>query len=215
MTRTDDRYRAVLFDFAGVITRPMAEMFAPLVATSGVDAGAVLPAMLSVFASDDDTDSIPHRAERGEVDHAELLAWVDDQAPGASAMLDPASPHFFGDRLQLHDDVPGVVDDLRRRGLKTAIVSNMFEAWQPAVDRVFTYQDRFDTLVWSWEVGLRKPNTAIFELALARLGVTPDEAIYLDDFPAMAEGARQAGIEAIDVADHDEAIARLMEVLIS
>ncbi len=213
MTRTDRTHKAVLFDFAGVITRPMAEMFAPLVAASGADAAAMLPAMLSVFASDDDTDSIPHRAERGEVDHAELLAWVDEQAPGASAMLDPASPHFFGNRFELHDDVPAVVDDLRGRGFKTAIVSNMFEAWQPAVDRVFTYQDRFDTLVWSWEVGLRKPSTAIFELALERLGVAPAEAVYLDDFPAMAAGARAAGIEAIDVADHDEAIARLLEVL--
>lgn len=213
MTRSATVHRAVLFDFAGVITRPMAEMFGPAVEASGVDGVAMLPAMLSVFASEDDSDSIPHRAERGEIDHAKLLAWADEQAPGAARMLDPASPHFFGDRLQLHADMPGVVDDLRRRGLKTAIVSNMFEAWQPAVDRVFTYQDRFDTLLWSWEVGLRKPNAAIFELALARLGIAPDEAIYLDDFPAMAEGARQAGIEAIDVADHDEAIARLLEVL--
>lgn len=213
MTRPAPGYRAVLFDFAGVITRPMAEMFAPLVAAAGVDGVTLLPAMLSVFASDDDTDSIPHRAERGEIRHAELLAWVDEQAPGAGAMLDPASPHFFGNRLRLHDDMPDVVDELRRRGFKTAIVSNMFEAWQPAVDRVFTYQDRFDTLLWSWEVGLRKPNTAIFELALERLGVEPDEAVYLDDFPAMADGARAAGIESIDVADHEQALARLSEVL--
>ncbi len=215
MTRPAPGRKAVLFDFAGVITRPMAEMFGPVVAESGVDGAALLPAMLAVFASEDDTDSIPHRAERGEIEHAELVSWAEEQAPGAGLMLDPASPLFFGNRFELHADMPGVVDELRQRGLKTAIVSNMFEAWQPAVDRVFTYQDRFDTLLWSWEVGLRKPNAAIFELALARLGIAPDEAIYLDDFPAMAEGARQAGIEAIDVADHDEAIARLLEVLIS
>jgi len=206
-------HRAVLFDFAGVITRPMAEMFAPAVADAGVDRTSMLPAMLAVFASEDDTDSIPHRAERGEIPHVELLAWADEQAPGASLMLDPGSPHFFGRRLRLHDDMAPLVDELRARGLKTAIVSNMFEAWQPAVDRVFTYRDRFDTLLWSWEVGLRKPNPAIFELALHRLGVAPHEALYLDDFPAMAAGARTAGIHAIDVADHDEAIARLREVL--
>jgi len=205
--------KAVLFDFGGVITRPMSEMFAPAVAESGVDGTAMLPAMLAVFASEDDTDTIPHRAERGEVPHADLLAWADEQAPGAGLMLDPDSPHFFGGRLQLHDDMPGVVDDIRSRGMKTAIVSNMFEAWQPAVDRVFTYRDRFDTLLWSWEVGLRKPNPAIFELALERLGVAAHEAVYLDDFPAMAEGARAVGIDAIDVGDHDKAIAHLYEAL--
>ena len=73
--------------------------------------------------------------------------------------------------------------------------------------------DRFDVVLFSCEVGLRKPNPAIYELALERLGVAAEAALFLDDFAAMAEGARRVGMTAIDVVDHDDAIAQARSLL--
>lgn len=53
---------------------------------------------------------------------------------------------------------------------------------------------RFDALVLSHEVGLAKPDAAIFELALARAGVAPRRAAFFDDLPAYVEAASALGI---------------------
>lgn len=72
----------------------------------------------------------------------------------------------------------------------------------------------FDAVVESWEVGVRKPNPAIYRLACERLGVAPERAVFLDDQPANAEGARAAGLRAIVVAaDPSGALAELEATL--
>jgi len=57
--------------------------------------------------------------------------------------------------------------------------------------------DLFDTVVCSGDVGLAKPDPAIFRLALGRLGVTPQEAIFIDDSPRHVEAAAVVGLHAI------------------
>ena len=62
-------------------------------------------------------------------------------------------------------------------------------------------------------MGLRKPNPAMYTLALERLEISPDEAVFLDDFEPMVKGAEQVGIHAIHVTDHTEAIKQVQELL--
>jgi putative hydrolase of the HAD superfamily len=66
--------------------------------------------------------------------------------------------------------------------------------------------DLFDVVVHSCTVGLRKPNPAIYEFALDALGIAAHEALYLDDFPAMAEAAAALGMVTVHVTDHASAI---------
>jgi epoxide hydrolase-like predicted phosphatase len=56
--------------------------------------------------------------------------------------------------------------------------------------------DVFDDLVISGEVGVMKPDPAAFELALARVGASAEEVLFIDDFHANVEAARSMGIEA-------------------
>ena len=62
----------------------------------------------------------------------------------------------------------------------------------------------FDDLVISAEVGLMKPDLRIYELAVARLGVQPDEALFFDDMPANVEGARMAGLHAFQYLNNTQ-----------
>lgn len=55
----------------------------------------------------------------------------------------------------------------------------------------------FDDWVASCEVGLRKPDPEIYQLAVKRAGVQPGAAVYVDDRPEFAEGGRAAGLTAI------------------
>jgi HAD superfamily hydrolase (TIGR01509 family) len=54
-----------------------------------------------------------------------------------------------------------------------------------------------DDILISAEVGLAKPDPRIYRLAAERLGVRPDEAVFVDDFAANVEGARAVGMRAI------------------
>ena len=55
----------------------------------------------------------------------------------------------------------------------------------------------FDDWVASCDVGLRKPDPAIYQLAVKRAGVRPEAAVYIDDRPELVEAGRQVGLTAI------------------
>jgi len=72
----------------------------------------------------------------------------------------------------------------------------------------------FEVVVDSSEVGMRKPNPAIFRHALERLGgVDPGQAVFLDDAPGNVAGAERAGLSAILFTDPDLALAELDALL--
>ena len=69
-----------------------------------------------------------------------------------------------------------------------------------------------DDWVASCKVGLRKPDPKIYHLALARLGVEPRQALYIDDRPEFVEAARQVGLTSIQCADARQLEQSLREV---
>ena len=95
--------------------------------------------------------------------------------------------------IELWDDALPVVGELRRRGVKTALISNCSHSTRAVVDRL-GLAEAFDTIVLSFEVGLRKPDPAIYRVGLDRLGVTADRAVFVDDQPDYCDGAAALGI---------------------
>jgi putative hydrolase of the HAD superfamily len=61
----------------------------------------------------------------------------------------------------------------------------------------FELDQLFDAVVISAEIGLMKPDPAAYQAVLERLGVAPQQAIFVDDFPANVDGARAVGMEAV------------------
>lgn len=61
----------------------------------------------------------------------------------------------------------------------------------------FSFVHHFSARVYSNAVGARKPSPTIYQVALAALGVTPAETLYIDDIAEYAEAARQLGLDAI------------------
>jgi putative hydrolase of the HAD superfamily len=93
-----------------------------------------------------------------------------------------------------------LLESLRNRGLKLAIVSNTASpAWllMPVLERQGLVE-RVDAVVLSSEVGKRKPHPAIFERALAELRVRPEEALFVGDrLDADVYGASRVGMRTI------------------
>jgi putative hydrolase of the HAD superfamily len=106
--------------------------------------------------------------------------------------------------VELYPDTPKTLGELRRRGVRTAIVSNCsYEAG--AVVHQLGLDRMVDELVLSCQVGVAKPQPAIFEVALARLGVPPESALFVDDRAENVESARRLGLQALLITRGDAA----------
>ena len=86
-----------------------------------------------------------------------------------------------------------LVEDLRRVGLRVALLSNSWGNTYPRehIDALF------DPVVISGEVGMRKPDPDIFEHLLARLGVPADRVVFVDDAEPNTEGAGRVGLHTV------------------
>jgi putative hydrolase of the HAD superfamily len=103
-------------------------------------------------------------------------------------------------------------DGLRREpapSLQDRIVSNSFVGASQREHDAYGFRDAFDTIVYSHEVGHRKPEPAIYAIASERLGVKPQEVLFLDDLQANGDGARAVGMNAIRFLNTEQAILDL------
>lgn len=116
----------------------------------------------------------------------------------------------FGERLREHfqqtypalgqafPDVITTLAELRRRGLKLALVTNGTVRAQEGKLRRLAIEPFFDAVLISEREGVRKPEREIFERALSRLGVLPANAWHVGDHPlADVAGSSAAGLSAI------------------
>jgi HAD superfamily hydrolase (TIGR01509 family) len=104
-----------------------------------------------------------------------------------------------------------LLDSLRERGLKTGLVSNAFDpGWLLHEDlERMGLAERLDTAVFSSEVGKRKPHPLPFEVALERLDVRPERAVFVgDSLRADIAGAKDLGMTTVQAlwfrADEDD-----------
>ena len=117
-------------------------------------------------------------------------------AAGAGDQIDAAGfVAAFIEALEF-EAVPGAVatlDDLRRRGIALAMVSNWDCALPDHIERL-GLGHLFQTVVASAVAGAEKPDPRIFRVALAQLGVEPGRALHIGDEPNDEQGAAAAGM---------------------
>jgi len=87
--------------------------------------------------------------------------------------------------------------ELRGVGVTTALLSNMQHDMAAHLRRNFEWLDHFEHQILSCELRLIKPDRAIFEHTIQRVGVRPEEALLVDDREANVEAARATGLRAI------------------
>jgi len=180
--------KAVLFDFGGVLLRTENQS-----ARQHWEARLGLaPHGLSQIVFDSDA---ARRATAGQASVADVWEHV-----ARTLNLDPAqlaeiqTDFWSGDRLDA--ELVALIKSLRPR-YQTAILSNAWPDGRALFTRLFGQTDTFEAFIISSEEGVAKPDARIYALAAARLGVPPDEAVFVDDFLPNIAGARAAGMPAI------------------
>lgn len=99
-----------------------------------------------------------------------------------------------------------LVARLRSADLRVSILTNNIREFRDLWRNLMPYEELFDDIVDSHEVGLRKPNPAIYELALTRLSARAERTAFLDDVASNVAAAESLGMYGV-VVDEDAAPA--------
>ncbi len=114
--------------------------------------------------------------------------------PGLVRRLAEAADYL--NYLEIFPDTVPALESWRRQGLKLGIISNATPSFREAIDRV-GLTPYFDTVIISAEVGLAKPDPAIFRLGLARLNLEAGETFFIDDLSKNVQAARDVGLHGL------------------
>jgi putative hydrolase of the HAD superfamily len=197
--------KAVLFDFAGVLT---SSPWGALAAAGGGDLELI------IGSYEQDTDHPWHQVERGEMTILDWMTAVRELGEAQGVEVDFSPLRALLGELTVHDPIVDHVRALRQQGYKLALVTNNVREGSAVWRQLVPVDELFDVVVDSSEVGMRKPNPAIFHHTLEALGgIAPEEAVFLDDTPGNVEGARRAGLHAILVEHPEQAIQDLTALL--
>lgn len=100
-----------------------------------------------------------------------------------------------------------------RPGYRTAILSNSADGARREEQRRYGFEQLVDVLVYSHEVGVAKPDPAIYDLTAERLGLPPGDIVLIDDVPANVAAAVARGWSAVLHVEAGSTISRVQELL--
>ena len=196
---------AVLFDFAGVLTS------SPWGAMTAAGGGNL---ELLIGSYEEDTDHPWHQVERGEIAIGEWAEAVTALGRTQGIEVDFSPLQTMLGEMTINEQIVARIRSLRVEGYRTGLITNNVREGSSMWRALVPVDELFEAVVDSSEVGMRKPNPAIFHHALGLLGgLPPEQAVFLDDSPGNVDGARRAGLHAVLVDDPDNAVAELDDLL--
>jgi len=183
--------QAVLFDYGGVLRREDTADFDAFAATVGLPPGALWSAFHEI-----PEDALSRTGRLGpDAYRAAVVAHLARILPAAHA--DAALDAWEALRRQdapVEPALDAVLDRLRGR-VRLGLLSNVGRGARERLDALGV-SARFDDVVCSGDVGLAKPDPAIFRLAAHRLGVAPEACAFIDDTERHVAAARALGLRA-------------------
>ncbi len=134
-------------------------------------------------------------ARAGQITDAEF--W--DQCLSPMGITDSAGQAAFAKRLNLFKEVvppmKALLDELYGQ-TRLAIISNASDTLEETLEQRFKISDYFEVIINSARVGYAKPEREIYEIALDRLDLRPEETVFIDDQQHNVDAAAEMGIHA-------------------
>ncbi len=207
--------KAVLWDFGGVITSSPFDAFKRYEAERGFPVDTIR----RINATNPDSNAWA-RFERAEIDavafdslFAEESAAVGHQIPGEDVL-----GLLSGD---IRPAMVAAIDAIKVAGLRVGCITNNVPSGHGAgmardeakAAEIASIMARFDHVIESSKVGLRKPDPLIYLMMCDALGVAPHACVYLDDLGINCKPAAALGMRAIKVTEEKQALSELADMV--
>lgn len=204
-----DTPTALVIDWGGVLTTPLSAALDPWLRGENLDP-TEFRALMREWLDSDAGPNAAHDLEAGRISGDEFgRALADRIRRRDGSALEPVG---LIDRMFAgFEGVPvmsAAVLRLRAGGVRTALLSNSWGNTYPQDE----LDELFDVVVISGEVGMRKPDRDIYELAVERLGVAPNRCVFVDDLRPNVAAAVALGMIGVHHTDAEDTIAELEAV---
>jgi putative hydrolase of the HAD superfamily len=190
--------RALVVDYGGVLTSPLQDAMQSWCEDDEVDVALfrrVMREWLGTSYGDEAVANPVHALERGEIaipDFERELAMRLHTHDGRPVDPDGLLARMFSG-FRHEAPMLAAVRTARGRGLKTALLSNSWGLDYPRE----VWAGAFDAVVISGEVGMRKPEPAIYLYTARQLGLQPQQCVFVDDLAPNVRGAVDVGMVGV------------------
>jgi putative hydrolase of the HAD superfamily len=197
-------------DWGGVLTERLDLAVRAWAEQEQIDFEHYKQAMLRWFSPEEQLEAEVnpiHALERGEmtVPHfEERLAAEIRRLDGTPVPTEGLLARMFSTFDTAHA-MNALVVRAKRHGIRTALLSNSWGNTYPRDG----WDDMFDVVVISGEVGMRKPEAGIFELTCARLGLPAGACVFVDDLEPNVTAAAERGMTVVLHRGYDDTATRL------
>jgi putative hydrolase of the HAD superfamily len=208
-------FTTVIFDFGGVVTSSPFEAFNQMEAARGLPHNFIR----GINATNPDTNAWA-KFERAELDASAFASAFADESATLGHVVNGADviACLSGD---VRPRVVAAMDALKNAGYRLGCITNNVPAGDgPGMAHghgkataVADAMTRFESIIESSKVGVRKPDPRIYQMMCGALSVAPSACIYLDDLGINCKPAATLGMHAIKVTGEDQLLADLGEAL--
>lgn len=207
--------RAVLFDMGSTLLEFENQPWEDLI-RQGIEAvykglhahGAVLPTSQEFYQVFRESYRETWRQAEQSLLEMQIRLLLQETAQGLglllteAMLLDLVRAHYgpVSSQVTIYADTIDTLVEVRRRGMKVGLVSNT--VWPGALHKEdlerFGILELFDHVLFSADLGVRKPHPQIFQAALDALNVAPHEAVFVGDrVPEDVDGAMRVGMRGV------------------
>ena len=207
------RVDAVVYDFGGVFMASPFEAMRLLAEEKGMSYEALQDLFFGSYHAD--TDHPWHQVERGEIPLMDARDHIARTAAEQGHDVDLFDMFRFLTGGEVNQAMVDNVRRVRAAGARTAVLTNNIAEGRDFWRNLVPLDELFDVVIDSSEVGMRKPNPAVYLHTLDRLGgIAPTRSAFLDDFPGNVAAAEAVGMIGILVeVDAGPAIAAVDALL--
>jgi len=205
--------KAIISDFGGVLTTPLAGAFDALHEETGVPLEELGMAMARL--AEQDGEHPLHELERGRITEREFtdrMAIELTEPLGAQPDLSRFGEVFF-QALSPNAEMIELMWELREAGHRMALLTNNVREWEPRWRAMLPVDEIFELIVDSAFAGCRKPEPEIYEMTLNGLGLTGQDCIFIDDMSVNCDGATAVGLHAVHFRENAQATAEIRAAL--
>jgi epoxide hydrolase-like predicted phosphatase len=203
------RYKALIVDFGGVLTTPLQDAMIEFASELGLELQDLARVALAAYTGSE--DSLVTDFETGRISEEEFstaFAARLTEVSGSEVQAEGLVGRLF--RMRLEESMFEAVAAAKSAGFRTGLLSN---SWGTDVYPRHRFEGLFDEVVISGEVGMRKPDPAIFELMTEKIGVPAPESVFVDDHPGHLQAAVEHGMITVLHRTPAETISELEALL--
>jgi epoxide hydrolase-like predicted phosphatase len=196
--------RAVVFDIGGVLAlcEPM-DFDRRWEASHGLAEGTIGAMMGDMWRA----------GEIGTATEREVRGALADRLGLTSAQVGAFMDEFWRQYLGVANTELIAYARSLRPAYRTGILSNSFVGAREREEVAFGFGSLVDDIVYSHEVGMSKPDPALWKLTCERMNTAPSETVFVDNAPRLVESARSFGIHAVLFTSTEQTIADVSALL--